>query len=376
MLFTLTPGRASLDTFGAAATEALVARATGEGQLTTPAARELEHATLMDVATEALRLSGRSDAKALPPAYLAEAAIQASYDSMNSPGSFPNILSATANKIAERPADDAVVTFRQWTFKARKSLPDFKPASIIHVGEFGEFPEHVDGQPFEQSTFSTETNWIQIGSFGDELALTPQMIVDDDLDVFSDTIQDKATAHDLTLQRLCIELLVNNVILSDTYNLFDAAQHGNDLPSGAAPSEAELSNVRRLLRQQQGVSGKRTMAYDLFGILIPTQIETDAEKLLADLNVIPAAAADAEIYRGRVRYWPEPMLDGYSTAVWYGFANPARARGIIVCYQQGFETMKLRTYVDQRTNNLVYQCEGRFAAAVRNYRGIVRNPGE
>jgi len=375
MYAALTPGPAALDTFGRAAVEALAARATGEGQLTTPAARDLQHATLMDVATECLRLSGRSDVKALPPVYRAELAIEAS-DSMNSPGSFPNILSSTANKIAERPADDGVITFPEWTFKASKSLPDFKPTTIIHLGEFGEFPEHVDGQPFEQSTFSTETNWIQIGSYGDEFALTPTMVVNDDLDVFSDAIEDKATAHDLTLQRLCIELLTKNVTLLDGYSLFDSAQHGNDLASGAAPVEAQLTAVRRLLRQQQGVSQKRVMGYDLFGILIPSQLETDAEKLLADLNVVPAAAANAEIYRGRVRYWAEPMLDGYSTAQWFGFANPARARAIMVAYQAGFEKMVLRKYVDRRTNNVVFQCEGRFAAAVRNYRGVVRNPGE
>jgi len=370
----LRPTGSAVDCFHRSAVEALTRRVGIDADKPVSAeARDLENATLLDLAGQSLRLQGHNPAT-MPPADRAEMALMAS-DPMNSPGSFPNVLSAAANKIAERPADDAAVTFRQWSYRARKSPPDFKPTTVLHIGEFAEFPEHIDGHPFEQSTFNVETNWFQIGSYGDEFALTPRMIVDDDLDIFADSIEDKATAHDLTLQRLCVELLTKNVTLPDTYPLFHTAQHGNDLAAGAAPAEAQLTAIRQLLRQQQGVSQQRVMGYDLFGILIPSQLETNAEKILSDLHVVPAVAANAEIYRGRVRYWTEPMLDGYSTAVWYGFADPQRARAIVHAHQQGFEKMKLRQYVDPRTTSLTWQCEGRFAAAVRNYRGVVRNPG-
>ena len=71
--------------------------------------------------------------------------------------------------------------------------------------------------------------------YADSFTLSPLMIEHDDLGAFVEALRDKQVAHDMTLNRLCINLLVGNVTLGDGYALFDAVHHGNQV-SGAAPS--------------------------------------------------------------------------------------------------------------------------------------------
>jgi len=291
------------------------------------------------------------------------------------PGDFPNILSNLSNKILDGPLDYSPATYTEWAF-ALPPLKNFKPATIIRAGEFREFPEHIDGDEFDDSTFQTELGWIEVASYGDEFGLTPKMIVDDDLGAFMQSLQDKKTGHDLTLNRLCVNLLVKNAEAGDGYDLFDDANHGNEIDPGAPPDTDQLSAMRLKLRKQTGVSAVRQLGLPLGRLLIPSDLETDVEKLLrVDLNVVPTTTAGAEPFRGEVDWVVESMLDADSATKYYGFAPPASGRAILFAHQIGYEKMQIRRYFNPQNNCLVHQCEGRFAAVVGNYRGVVRNIG-
>jgi hypothetical protein len=292
----------------------------------------------------------------------------------NTPGDFPNILSATGRRILETAPQYVGTTFQDWAYR-RQSLPDFKPATLVRTGEFGEFPLHPDGHDFEQSTFAEGTAWIAVDEYGDEFGLTPRMIVDDDLGAFYDALTDKVAAHDHTLNGLCVNLLTGNPTLSDGYALF-GTDHANLVSLGAAPNDTELAAMRLLLRRQKGISAKRKLNQTVNMLLIPEDIETTTEKFLSpNVRVVPITDATADIWRGRVRFLVEPRLADVSTTAFYGFADPRQSRSIVYCYQTGFERMNSKNYYNPKNNCRIWQFSGRFAAAVSNYRGVVKNNG-
>jgi len=380
------PGEASADKFQSAAVEALARRGGIELEGNqSQGAEQLQYMSLLDMGRESLRVAGCRSVTGLPDS-LAKALlgdrealreIGAADRPMHGPGSFPNILSGLASQVLETAPRYADTTFQHWAHK-RPSVPDRRPQTLIRFGEFGELPEHVDGDDFEQSTVEEDYSWIQAAEYGDKFGLTPMMIEHDDLGAFMDAMSDKQNAHDATLNRLCLDLLTGNVACADTVALFHTASHGNDIAAGggAAPSAAQLSAMRLLLRRQTGIGGLRKINQTVHGLLIPEDLETVTEQLLeTNVRVLPTTTATGEIWRGRVKWWVEPMLATYSAAVWYAFADPARARSIVYAYQRGYENMRTENYYDPSNECRWWKYKGRFAAGINNYRGVVRNAG-
>ena len=377
----LQPKQAQADTFASAAVEMLTSRGGVNDKPLGTAAGQMEHFSLVELARESFRLGGQritGDKEDIARAAMGddEMARNLGADApIHGPGSFPNILSALANKVLEAAPPYQGTTFQNWAAK-KPSVPDFKPTTLLRYGEFGEMPEHIDGQDFEQTTISEEYGWIQVDSYGDEFALTPVMIANDDLGVFLEAISDKPAAHDATLNRLCCNILTGNPTLVDGVALFHAATHKNYVAtgSGAVPSETTLTAARLLFRALTGPSNKRKLNLTADYLLSPFALETGVQKLLtATLQIYPTSTANTEIFRYTVDYDVEPMLDDASSTAWYLFAR--KARPIVYCHQRGYENMKKRNYYNPKNNCRIFQFEGRFAAAVSSYRGVFCNFG-
>ena len=377
------PGKAQADKFNEAAVGALAFHCGIETDAAKLSAgsREIRHCSALELAKESLRQSiGRAPIG--DPDDIARAAL-GDPDAMRilgadfpaqTPGDFPNILSNLANKALESAPEFVGTTYQTWAHRMAP-LPDFKPATLVRYGEFGEMPLHVDGDNFEQSEILEDYSWIAVDSYGDEFGLTPRMIVDDNLGALTDAMADKKAAHGQTLNRLCVNILTGNPACVDGFALFNLANHGNDIAAGAAPTTVQLAAMRLLLRRQTGLGG-RPLAQTINLLLIPEDIETVTQQLLlATLNITPIIAITTEPFRGRVQFEVEPMLAANSATIYYGFANPARARSIVYAHQRGFESMKTRNYYNPQNNCRFWQFEGRFAAAINNYRGVVRNNG-
>lgn len=383
------PGPQSADKFNGLCVDALSIRRGIKCEKPAQGAAEMSRAPLIEFAKRSLDLAGSRglyDANTI-----AEHALRAggmgiedvhggavgATAPIHSPGSFPGLLSALVNKSLDSAASDryAETTFQDWTVRV-DDVPDFKPKTIWGVGEFGELPEHKDADEFEQSTMASEGSFIQVDAYGDEVQFTPMMLVNDDLGAFLDSVADKRNAHDATLNRLCVNILTSNAALwHDGVALFHA-NHGNLVTAGYSPDQTQLAAHRLLYRNQKGISAKRYLNYTVAHVLVPEDLETATETLLrVGLMVQPAQTSNVELFRGRVGYSVDPMLGDASAAIWYSFAPVRRARAIIHCYQAGYREMRVRRYMNPKTNCVHFQCEGRFGAAARNYRGVVRDNG-
>lgn len=382
----LTGGPAEADTVFAGALDGLLIRAgvevkdrEGRPRQPNPHARQFARMRLADIAAASVRARGlpvdQMDPDDIATQFLASAGmVQTPFTaaSYNTPGQLPNLLSALAGKMMDLPMDDAAATYTEWA-SPMPSVPDFKPKTIHRLGAFGELPRVPDGDDFPQSKNDEEVSWIQTDVFGESFHVTPKMIADDDLEGIIDSAKDLQTAHDLTLNRLCVDILTSNPDLPDGVAFFHAT-HAN-LGSAGAVSVTTLDEARKLMRLQTHVGGRRRVRIGPALILIPAEIETVTEQVLAPLTVVPVTDATTNPFRNKMRIVTEPMLSDASATAWYVFAARNRIRSIVYMFQSGFELGKRTQRFDPRNNCLVITMEGRFGAAAGNFRGAVKNPG-
>lgn len=387
-----------VDTFAKAAEEALSHRMrlrSVEGKPMSSAAESLEGVTLFDLAERSLQVGGKR-LQTRDRDTIIEAALRgpanvtilkgnkiltagAEGGGYNRPGDFPTILSNIAGKVMAQAYEFAPTTYRNWAYNIG-TVPDFNPRTIIGLGEFPEFNVVPDGDDFPgvQSP-SEEKAFIQLDKYGQEWSLTPVMVANDNLGALETAAQDNVIASEMKLNRLCVNLLVGNVPAQDGVALFHSGSHGNVVGSPAPPDTAQLAAMRLLLRSQRGLSNQRALNLTLYGLLVPEDLETDCEKLLGSgIVVVPTAETGAQLFRqggkSGVLFWVEPMIGEASEKYYYGFANPRIARPIIFCHQSGYETVRQRTYFNDKNQCRIFQFESRYAAAVRDYRGVVQNP--
>lgn len=406
------PGAASVDKFSAGAMEALGERLglPSLGSEASGYAESLRFHSVMDVARQSLALANYRT-ELMDPTQVAHAALRgngadieliprvvvddqgrrrvkyqigsasplaagADGGGYNRPSDFPNLMSNLMGRMLLPALEETETTYREWAFRMA-TLPDFRPKTVMELGAFGELPEHIDGYDFEGvRSPSEEANFIQVGSYGQEWSMTPKMMIDDDLDGLSRIVDEHVSAHERTINRLCINLLVGNPTMPDGTALFHA-DHTNliDTGSGGVPQQSQFKAVRLKLRKQTGVGAVTKLNQKFWGILIPEDLEEDTERALANLPIMPTAASGVETFRGKVRWMVDTMLGEASAAVWYGMANPQRSRAICYAHQTGFESLRVRVYFNDKNNCRVHQFEGRFAAIARTHRGIVKNVG-
>lgn len=295
-------------------------------------------------------------------------------------GSFPNLLSVLANKMLDRAMEYAPATYSTWTNRL-PDVPDFKPATVASAGEFNHLPQHALGRPFDHSDFKEGVSWIQINSYGNEFVLTPDMIVNDDLDAFAQAMRTRGIAHELTLNKLVIDHLISNPRVSNGNNLFDPS-HNNDITTGGgAPDSAQLSENRKRHRRQKGISGINKLRYEPRYVLVSPEWETQTEQTLMAViypqSDITSNNSPPNTFRGRYTAVVEPMLDDVAdNKVWYTIVDPGLLRGIVHAFQTGYgQGGRRRSYFRNETQCRHFQLEGRFATTAVNHQAIVRNKG-
>jgi signal peptide peptidase SppA len=389
------PDGSPVDGFVADATEALFARvsgfkdASGAQVKLSNGARGLQYARMIDIATKALSLAGvRCEAMdpddrakaflSMGGRYTMRLSAAGGQQTYSTPSDYPNILSAVLGKIKDYALQVNTSTFREWTYQL-DSVPDFKPKTIVAHGSSGELDEIRDGDPFPEGKFGEEVSWIAVGTFGRKRGLTPTMIVGDDLQVYTDALQDDIRDHDITLNRLCVDLLIGNPNTPDNNAAFSAA-HANQVTAGtgAAPSIAQTDLMRQLMRQQYDVGKNNRMRVGPSIALVGSVQETAAEQVYLPMGdgIYPAVDSNRNPFRGKIRPIVEQMLDDWAYPKgWFLFADPRLVRALVYMYQTGFEGGKLESWYDPDTRCRYTSIEGRFAAAWRNWRGVVRNSG-
>lgn len=343
--------------------EALYARANPRYQLSEPA-RPYANLTTLDIARDCLRRAGLQTT--------ALSAIETITRALHTTSDFPLIFADTANRAMRAAYEAAPATLKQ---AARQTTArDFRAKTNVQLGEAPTLEKVNEHGEYKYGSMAEAAESYKIDTFGKIIGLSRKAIVNDDLGAFTDLAGKLGQASAEFEAQFLVDLLEsgsgNGPTMSDGNPLFHAASHKNKAATGAAPDETTLSDARLAMRKQKGLAGKPINVTPRF-LLVPPDLETGAEKLLATIQ--PAKSDDVNPFGGKLELLVEARLS--SATRWYLIADPARIEGLEYAYLQGEEGPQTETRAGFEVDGVEVKVRLDFGAAFLDWRSWYMNAG-
>lgn len=296
---------------------------------------------------------------------------------------FPNILANVAAKTLRQSYDMAPRTFPAWT--RRLNLTDFKTYNILRRGETPQLVEVNEKGEFERGSITESKETIQLKTYGKVVGLTRQAIINDDLGAMVSIPGDFAnSAATLESDLVYYALLANAALNQDSVALFHT-NHSNLAASGTAIDIAPLATMRAKMSKQKGLDGVSVLNILAAYLLVPPELETRAEQLLA--SFIPTKNADvnpqwirslapiseARLSLGASKHDKAGTTASGSATAYYLVSSQVDT--IVTATLDG----QIGPYIENRVgfdvDGVEIKCRHDFAASAADFRGLQKDPG-
>lgn len=299
--------------------EALFARMHPDHVLS-PEARPYAGMTMLDMARDSLRRAGISTMGLAPETVFQRAGV-----GYHTTSDFPAILGISVGRELRRSYAAAPAPIKQ--LARQTTTKDFRPRSSIALTAGPKLEKVPEAAEYKYGTFATGTEAYAVDTFGRIFAISRQALVNDDLGAFRDIPARLGAAARSFEAEFLVGKIEGNPVMSDGTALFHAS-HGN-LAAAGAPDMTKLAAARLAMRRQKGIGGEVIDIAPRF-LLVPPELETVAEQVLADIAA--TTTADANPFTG-LTLIVEPRLT--SATRWYLVADPATADGLEYAYLEG-----------------------------------------
>jgi ATP-dependent protease ClpP protease subunit len=299
---------------------------------------------------------------------------------MHSTGDFGTILEAVANKSMLVGWDQADTTYQIWTKKG--SLSDFKIANRYGVGPLPMLKKKPEGSAYEYATLQDSKVTVMLVTYGQAFAMTREMVINDDLDAFSDIPRKQGIAARTTVDSLPYALIIANAAFMGGNTLFHASRFnlsgaGGGAPANAAPSADAFEAAATWMRTKQvgGTDGKtRYRIKPKFG-LFPVAKEMSVRQLL---NSSTELGQSNPALKNRAQGFIEPVfsdwLDDASTQAWY-FAADKTQDTVEVSFLDGVDSPFLDQENDWNVDGTRMKVRIDAGASALDPRGLFKNNG-
>ncbi|MFT3976993.1 MAG: Mu-like prophage major head subunit gpT family protein [Sphingomonas bacterium] len=343
--------------------EALACRATGAEP--SEGARAYMTLGLSDMARLSLQRSGATGIATLGREEMLTRAMHTTSD-------FPNLLTSTGNRIL-MPAYTAAESPLKRLARQR-TADDFRPISLVKLGEFGKLQKVTEAGEIKALSTGEATEGLQLETFGGIFSLSRKALVNDDLGAFARWAGMMGTAAAETEADQLVAILneANGLgpVMGDGKRLFHV-DHGNLAATGEALAVDPLSGARLALRRQKGLDGVSPISATPKFLLVPPELETAAEKLLAELAA--ATVNDQNPFSGKLTLLVEPRL---TETAWYVFADPAVLPVLEYAYLSSAPGPQLASKDGWEVLGREFRVVLDFGAGAVDWRGAYRNEGE
>lgn len=366
------------DTFRERASDALVMRAGLPVERPADGANELRAMSLRDLGIECLGRDGR-DTMSLLRMQPDEMYTELCRQFYNPTSAFPAILDNTIRKSIVQLYNEVPTTFQAWTTKG--SVKDFKstPDHEYVIGGAGDFllvPENGELKPMIPKTELLPS--FKIDTYGRSFSMTRQAFINDDIGFITQVPGLFAASAKKTIDKTVYSVLYNNQKIFDKKNLF-CAEHNNVMKTGSKPTQAAIQAMILLMQKQKDPFGEAIYITPQH-IIVPVGYEFDLAVILRSAQVTGSANNDINpLYNYPLNIVQTPVLNalaGDEAVPWFMVANAASARGIQVNYLNGQETPTVRRMETPGVLGLQWDIYLDWGIAVRDFRGISKNPGE
>lgn len=290
---------------------------------------------------------------------------------------FPLLVANTANKALRAAYDMAPQTWRSWC--AVGEVSDFKANSRIQLGTFNSLAEIKPGGEYTYGSISEEAETITAITKGKGLALTRQLVINDDLGAFVGAARALGFAAQRTVNEDAYARLYAATVMSDGGALFNttavtsAGGHANLAGAGGAISATTLGAGRAAMALQKDKNlrtplnlrprwllvpeSRLQVAYD---VLKPFVAATGGSNFVVDLGLTIVSDAN---------------MDANSTTAWHLVADQNIAPLIEVDFLDGNEVPYVAEQVDWETDAMKFKVRLDYGVQAIDWRAGYKNPG-
>lgn len=353
-------GQDEVETRRDAMQNALLHRVAPDREKLSDAARQYRGMRLIDMARECLSAKG-VNVRGMTTDEIARRAFHTTSD-------FPILLEGTLNRQVRAAYDVFPQTFQGWA--RRSSATDFRDMYRIQVGEVGSLlPLNEDGE-YESTTLGEGREKYRIGTYGRKIGITRQVLVNDDLSVFTNLPAKFGNAVARLESNVVYGLLIDNVKMGDGKALFHA-DHKN--VGTAALSLEAIAAAKVAMSKHKAVNSEEdTLDIQPEFILLPMELEFPYSKLMG--NIMPNKTDDvAPDYVRRLTPVVEPRLSKIGTTSWLLAGSPNQIDTIEYAYLEGNEGPYVESQWGFEVDGMQTKIRLDFGAGLIDYRGFYRN---
>lgn len=254
------------------------------------------------------------------------------------------------------------------TLCRQRTLPNFKDATSIRLGEMGRLEELAESGEITHTSRAESGETMRLKTFARGVTVSRKLMIDDDLGLLGDMTAALGEAAAQTEADILVALLTGNPNLADGTAVFHASR-GN-IGTADGPSVASLTESRLAMRTRKGLDGATIIAAAPRYVLVPATLETDAEQVLASIQ--PSTVDDVNPFGGKLSLLVEPRLPG---ATWYVFADPARLAAMQYAYLSSAQGVQIQRTEAWDTLGMKFRAFLDFGAGWLDWRGAHRIPG-
>jgi hypothetical protein len=358
-------------------------------------AREYRNFKLIDMAKEALTFRGINP-RGMDVTRIAELALKGPSrgpeffaGGAESTSDFPGILANVANKTLRQGYEAYPRTFQP--FCRQVTAQDFKPINRVMLADAPVLQALNEKGEYHRANLTDNNINYALGTYGEIVALTRKVIINDDLQAFTRVPALLGVAAAQLESNTVWAIITTNpaAIYAGDKNstaLFHA-NHGNLLTGVASAIDSTVANSapltalgkgRGAMRLQKGPQGTPLNLIPRF-IAVPTALETYMLQLVYPINIASADATKVvpEWVRSLIPV-VEPRLDAATngTTGWYLIADPAQIDTVEYCYLEGQQGVYIETKQGFEVDGVEIKARMDFGAAALDYRGLQKNAGQ
>lgn len=365
------------DKMRTAASDALLMRSGIAVQNPAAGANELRSMSLRDLAIECLAREGNS-LQSLLRMGADELYNTLTRQFYNPTATFPAILDNTIRKSIVELYNQVPTTFQVWTTSG--TLTDFKETKdheylIGGLRDFELVPENGEIKSDTPKTKLLPTR--KLNTYGKSFSMTRQAFINDDIGFLSRVPGLYAARAKKTIDKQVYSVLFNNAKIYDGVALFDN-EHKNVVTNGEKPSQTAIQNMILQMQKQTDPFGEPIYMTPQH-IIVPVGYEFDLAVILRSAQVTGSNNNDVNpLYNYPLNIVQTPVLNilaGTNAVPWFMVANNMSARSIQVDYLNGVQTPTVRRMETPGTLGFVWDIYFDWGISVRDFRGMVKNPG-
>ncbi len=326
--------------------------------------RDFRGRSLVGIARECMEMAGQT-VRGMSRTQLVGRALAA-----GSTSDFPLILAGLVGSHLLQAYNEWPATFRP--FVSVGDATDFKAMHALKMSEAPDLMDLNENGEYKTAAFSESGEDYRVITKGRVVALTRQMIINDDLRAFTRIPRLFGSAARRMEADAVYSLITTNANMSDGVALFHA-DHNNLAGTPAVLSSTSLGAGRAQMRKQVGMAGASIDVTPAF-LLVTVDDELDAEILLRS-----AALPDDNKSSGVHNPWAgklTPIADPHLTGnAWYMLAHPDQFPMIEIAYLEGEEQPYIDEELDFDSDALKIKVRHDFGAGVVDHIGGFKNSG-